>query len=60
MASCEWCVTFAHVSGVLRFDASGSVVQIILNQQAGLAHAFLCPLQTLLAPLQVVVNLGEI
>lgn len=49
-----------HVSGMLRFDASGSVVQIILNQQARLAHAFLCPLQGLLAPLHIVVILGEI
>ena len=49
-----------HVSGMLRFAPSGSVVQIILNQEAGLAHAFLCPLQALLAPFQVVVNLGEI
>jgi hypothetical protein len=49
-----------HVSGLLRFDASGSVVEIILNQQAGLARSFIRPLQTLLAPLRVVVNLGEI
>lgn len=49
----------AHVSGLLGFDASGSVVEIILNQESGLAHAFLRPLQTLLTPLHVVVNLGE-
>jgi len=48
-----------HVSGLLRFDASGSVVEIVLNQQACLAHSFIRPLQTLLAPLCVVVNLGE-
>jgi hypothetical protein len=48
-----------HVSGLLRFDASGSLVEIVLNQQAGLAHSFLRPLQTLLTPLCVVVNLGE-
>ncbi len=47
------------VSGWLRFDASGSVVEIVLNQKAGLARSFLRPLQTLLAPLQVAVNLGE-
>ena len=48
-----------HVSGLLRFDASGSVIEIILNQQACLARSFICPLQSLLAPLRVVVNLGE-
>jgi hypothetical protein len=48
-----------HVSGLLRFDASGSVVEIVLNQQACLAHSFIRPLQALLAPLSVVVNLGE-
>ena len=45
--------------GLLRFDAAGSVVEIVLNQQAGLARSFLRPLQALLAPFQVVVNLGE-
>ena len=48
-----------HVSGSLRFDASGSVVEIILNQQACLARSFLRPLQALLAPLHIVVNLGK-
>jgi hypothetical protein len=48
-----------HVSGLLRFDASGAVVEIVLNQEAGLARSFIRPLQDLLAPLQVVVNLGE-
>jgi hypothetical protein len=48
-----------HVSGLLRFDASGSVVEIVLNQEACLAHSFFRPLQILLAPLQVVVTLGE-
>ena len=48
-----------HVSGSLRFDASGSVVEIILNQQAGLARSFLRPLRELLTPLSIVVNLGE-
>jgi hypothetical protein len=50
---------YAHVSGLLRFDPSGVVVEIVLNQQACLAHSFLRPLQTLMAPLGVVVNLGE-
>ncbi len=49
-----------HISGLLRFDPSGVVVEIILNQQACLAHSFLHPLQSLLAPLHIIVNLGEI
>ncbi len=48
-----------HISGLLRFDASGSVVEIVFNQEACLARSFLCPLQALLALLRVVVNLGE-
>jgi hypothetical protein len=48
-----------HISGFLCFDAFGSVVAIVLNQQACLARSFIRPLQVLLAPLQVVVNLGE-
>jgi hypothetical protein len=49
-----------HVSGLIRFDASGSVIEIILNQQASLARSFIRPLQILLKPLQVVVDLGDI
>ena len=48
-----------HVSVLLRFDAFGSVVEIVLNQEARLARSFIRPLQALLAPLHVVVNLGE-
>jgi hypothetical protein len=48
-----------HVSGFLCFDAWGSVVAIVLNQEACLARSFIRPLQVLLAPLQVVVNLGQ-
>ncbi len=48
-----------HVSGLLRFDACGSVVEIVLNQEDCLARSFICPLQALLAPLQVVTNLGK-
>ena len=48
-----------HVSGLLRFDAFGSVVEIVLNQRACLARSFIHPLQALLAPFHVVVNLGE-
>jgi len=44
--------------GLLRFDALGSVVEIVLNQEACLARLFIRPLQALLAPFQVVVNLG--
>lgn len=49
-----------HVSGLLRFDASDSVVEIVLNQEACLARSFICPLQELLTPLHIVVSLGEI
>ncbi len=48
-----------HISGLLRFDASGSVIEIVLNQEACLARSFIRPLQALLVPLNVVVNLGE-
>lgn len=48
-----------HVSGLLRFDATGSLVEILLNQQATLAHCLLPPLQAFLAPFPIVVTLGE-
>ncbi len=48
-----------HVSGLLRFDACGPVVAIVLNQEACLALSFIRPLQALLAPLYVVVTLGQ-
>jgi len=48
-----------HVSGLLRFDASGLVVEVVLNQESCLAHSFIGPLQDLLAPLYIVVTLGE-
>jgi len=48
-----------HVSGLLRFDASGSVVEIVLNQEACLTRSFIRPLRELLTPLHIVVNLGE-
>ena len=48
------------VSGLLRFDAFGSVVVIVLNQRACLARSLIHPLQeALLALLHVVVNLDE-
>jgi hypothetical protein len=34
-----------HISGLLHFDPSGAVVEIVLNQQACLAHSFLRSLQ---------------
>ena len=46
--------------GLLCFDASGAVVEIVLNEQAYLARSLIHPLQVLLAPLRVVVHLGEI
>jgi len=48
-----------HVSGLLRFDASGLVVEVVLNQESCLAHSFIRSLQDLLAPLHIVVTLGE-
>jgi hypothetical protein len=48
-----------HVSGFLCFDAFGSVVQIVLNQDARLARSLIHPLRTLLTPLHLVVSLGE-
>ncbi|MFL5587481.1 MAG: hypothetical protein ACJ797_10190 [Ktedonobacteraceae bacterium] len=38
-----------HVSGLLRFDAFGSMAEIVLNKEARLARSFLRPLQVLLA-----------
>jgi hypothetical protein len=48
-----------HISGLLRFEASGSLLEIRLNRRAGLARSCLRPLQELLAPFSIVVNLGE-
>jgi len=48
-----------HVSGFLCFDASGSLVEIVLNQGSRLAHLLIHSLQELLTPLSIVVNLGE-
>jgi hypothetical protein len=49
-----------HISGLLRFDPFGSVVAIVLNQDARLARSLIRPLRELLTPLYIVVNLGEI
>ncbi len=48
-----------HVSGLLRFDTCGSLVEIVLTQRACLARSFIRPLQELLTPLHIVVSLGE-
>lgn len=48
-----------HISGWLRFDVLTHVVEIVLNQDARLAHSLIHPLQELLTPLHIVVNLGE-
>jgi hypothetical protein len=48
-----------HVSGFLCFDASGSLVEIVLNQGSRLAHLLIHSLQELLTPFSIVVNLGE-
>src|SRR6266446_1174320 len=48
-----------HVSGLLCFDAVGSVVAIVLNQDARLARSLTQSLRALLTPLHIVVSLGE-
>ena len=48
-----------HISGLLRFDPFTHVVEIVLNQDARLAHSLIRPLRELLTPLRIVVNLGE-
>ena len=48
-----------HISGFLCRDASGQIVQIVLNQDAHLARRLLVSLQGLLAPMHVVINLDK-
>ncbi len=48
-----------HISGFLVFDAFDQVVQIVLNRHARRVHQLVGPLQELLAPVQIVVTLGE-
>jgi hypothetical protein len=48
-----------HISGLLHFDASTHLLEILLNRDARLARLLIQPLRELLAPLHVVVNLGE-
>jgi hypothetical protein len=48
-----------HVSGFLGLDASGQVVEVVLNQDAFLARRILSSLRQLLAPLHVAVILDK-
>ena len=48
-----------HISGFLCRDASGQIVQIVLNQDAHLARRLLLSLRHLLAPMHVVINLDK-
>lgn len=48
-----------HISGLLRFDMSQHLSEIVLNRHAHRAHRLILPLQELLAPLSIVVILGE-
>jgi len=48
-----------HISGFLVFDATGQIIQLVLNQAAPLAPALVHSLRSLLAPTHVVVNLGQ-
>jgi hypothetical protein len=48
-----------HISGFRRFDASGCMVEIVLNRQACLARSCIRSLRELLTPLHIVINLGE-
>jgi hypothetical protein len=59
MASCAWCVMSFMEVGFLCFDTFGSVVAIVLNQEARLARLLAQSLRALLTPLHIVVSLGE-
>ncbi len=48
-----------HISGFLCRDASGQIVQIVLNQDAHLARRLLVSFQGLLAPIHIVINLDK-
>jgi len=47
-----------HISGFLSYDASGHLVQVILNQDARLAQCLVSSLKKRLALLHIVVSLG--
>jgi hypothetical protein len=48
-----------QISGLLFFDPCTQVVEIVLHQDAHLARFLIRSLRELLAPLNIVVNLGE-
>jgi hypothetical protein len=48
-----------HISGFVVCDSSEHVIQVVLNQDAHLVHSFFHPLQALLAPLHVALNLDK-
>ncbi|GAC1356554.1 MAG: hypothetical protein NVS4B11_31080 [Ktedonobacteraceae bacterium] len=48
-----------HISGFLDIDVLGHVIHIVLNQDALLARSLANSLQELLAPLHVVIRLGQ-
>lgn len=48
-----------HISGFLLFDRSSHLVQIVLNQDALLAHALLHAFRELLAPMHIVISLDK-
>jgi hypothetical protein len=48
-----------HISGFLRWDSCGHLVEVVLNQDSLLAHRILFPLRQLLAPMHVAINLGK-
>ena len=48
-----------HISGFLLTDASGQLIEVVLNQAAPLASALVHPLGQLLAGVHVAVNLGQ-
>jgi hypothetical protein len=49
-----------HLSGFLRWDACGHLVEIVLNQDALLARRILFSLRQLLAPMHVAIHLDKI
>ena len=49
-----------HISGFVERDGHGQLTRIVLNQLAPMARGLGLALQRLLAPSQVVVNLGQI
>lgn len=48
-----------HVSGFLLIDVRGHIRQIIRNQEASLASVLLSPLQALLTPTKMAIQVGQ-